>query len=617
MLSFWIRYDMASPLPSSAPTVASAQGPRALSLVPVAVAVVVVGALYLARDVLVPIVLAVLLAFVLAPLVGLLRKLRLGRTFSVVIAMLMALAAVGVTGVVIGQQVAGLATDLPRTAERIQKKVTALGKSGFGRLPDQWNRVASRFQTANPTPPAQRLARRAKPIPVEVHEPPESSWQTARRLLSPILAPLETFLIVVVVAIFILLQREDLRDRVIRLFGSSDLHRTTEAIDEAAARLSRYFLTQLLLNGLFGGVIAVGLYWIGIPSPWLWGVLAGLLRFVPYVGAFLAALPPLLLAVGAEPGWTLAILVVALFLTTEPIMGYVVEPLVYGHSTGLSPLAIIVAAIFWTWLWGAIGLLLSTPMTLCAVVLGRHVKQLEFIDVLFGDRPALTPVESFYQRMLAGDTDEVFDQAEQMLKDRSLSSYYDEVVVPGLRLALADRRRGVVTQDRLDGIVEQTRELVLALDGHDDIDPDATTAPAEPTPAPMDAQRLPELAPPRADIGDARILCLPGSGSADQVVGVMLAQLLGKHGGAVTFGDLTLLSDDGSPAADTICLVSAELRPGTARWRIIEGRVRGRWPGTRIVRGLVRADRESAAPGCVSLHDLVEACSATAGSQSD
>ena len=269
---------MASAPSPSAPSVPSAAAPRALSLVPVAVAVVVVGALYLAKDVLVPIVLAVLLAFVLAPLVGLLRRLRLGRTFAVVIAMLLALAAVGFTATVMGQQVAGLAPDLPRTAERIQKKVAALGKSGMGRLPDQLSRAASRFQTTSPTPPAQRLARRARPIPVEVHEPPETSWQTAQRLLAPIIGPLETLLIVVVVAVFILLQREDLRDRIIRLFGSSDLHRTTQAIDEAAGRLSRYFLTQVALNSAFGAVIAFGLYWIGVPSPLLWGVLAGLMR---------------------------------------------------------------------------------------------------------------------------------------------------------------------------------------------------------------------------------------------------------------------------------------------------------------------------------------------------
>ncbi|NNM78694.1 AI-2E family transporter [Sphingomonas sp. ID1715] len=597
---------MASPAPPpTPPAVPSAEAPRALSLVPLATGVVAVGALYLAKDVLVPIVLAVLLAFVVAPLVGLLRRLWIGRTLSVVIAMLIALAVVGLTGTVIGQQAAGLAPDLPKYAERIQKKVRALGQSSVGTLPDQLTRVARRFDTANQTPPAPRLARRARPIPVEVHEPPESGLQTARRLLGPVVEPLETFVIVLVVAIFVLLQREDLRDRVIRLFGSSDLHRTTRAIDEAAGRLSRYFLTQLLLNALFGGVIALGLYWIGIPSPLLWGLLATLMRFVPYVGAFLAALPPLLIAIGGEPGWTTAIMVGGLFLITEPIMGYVVEPLVYGHSTGLSPLAVIVAAIFWTWLWGPIGLLLSTPITLCLVVLGRHVPQMEFIDVLFGDRPALTPVESFYQRMLAGDADEVQDQAEQLLKDRPLSAYYDAVVVPGLRLALADRRRGTISRECLDGIVEQTRELVQALDGHDDDDVPDEDAPAEPAAPSLAEQALPAASAPAASPRGASVLCLSGPGPADPAVAAVVAQLLEKHGHRI------IEAEDGaadSSAPDILCLVGAELRPSSPRWRGVEARARQRWPEARIVRGLLRPNRTADAPCCTSLKDLVEAC---------
>jgi hypothetical protein len=457
---------------------------------------------------------------------------------------------------------------------------------------------------APPTRPAPRLSRRAsQPIPVEVHQPPDSAWVTARRLLSPILGPFETFIIVLVVAVFILLQREDLRDRIIRLFGSSDLHRTTVAIDEAAARLSRYFLTQLLLNSLFGAVIALGLYWIGIPSPLLWGLLAAILRFVPYVGAFLAALPPLLLAIAAEPGWSYAIMTAGLFLAAEPIMGYVVEPLVYGHSTGLSPLAVIVAAIFWTWLWGPIGLLMSTPMTLCLVVLGRHVPQLEFIDVLFGDRPALTPVESFYQRMLAGDEHEVHEQAEQLLKGRSLSSYYDEVVVGGLRLALTDRRRGALTRAALDAIVESTRELVDSLADHEDVEPDEDeTGPAEP---PLDQRRLPSEPPPHPSAhAGLTILCVAGAGVADSAIAAMLAQLLAKHGQRPVVCDMKLETDC-DPSV--VCLVGANYRGSSPRWRTVEGSVRRRWPEARIIRGLLRDSRADTDDTRASLRDMVEA----------
>ena len=256
--------------------------------------------------------------------------------------------------------------------------------------------------------------------------------QLAQRIIAPIVAPLSTTAIVLIVAIFILLQREDLRDRLIRLFGSSDLHRTTVAMNDAARRLSRYFLTQLGINATFGVIIGIGLFFIGVPSPVLWGVLAMLLRFVPYIGAPLAAVLPLALAAAVDPGWSMVLWTAALYAVVEAIMGQVVEPLLYGHSTGLSPFSVVVAATFWTWLWGPIGLILSTPLTLCLVVLGRHVERLEFLDVILGDRPPLTPVESFYQRMLAGDPDEARDQAELLLKDRSLSSYYDEVALKGL-----------------------------------------------------------------------------------------------------------------------------------------------------------------------------------------
>jgi predicted PurR-regulated permease PerM len=593
---------------NSAPAVAAVQAPSMFSVVPLVTGVVVVAALYFGKDVLVPIVLAVLLAFVLAPLVGLLKLLRFGRTLSVIVAMLVALGVIGLTGAVIGQQVAALATDLPRYAKRIETKVSAVGRSSIGKLPEQLSRVARRFESTSPTPPATRIERRAKPIPVEVHEPPETPWQTARRLLAPVVGPLETFIIVLVVAIFVLLQREDLRDRAIRLFGSSDLHRTTQAIDEAAGRLARYFLTQLLLNSLFGAAISIGLYWIGIPSPFLWGLLAGLMRFVPYVGAFLAALPPLLLAVGAEPGWTSAILVAALFVTTEPIMGYVVEPLVYGHSTGLSPIAVIVAAIFWTWLWGPIGLLLSTPITLLLVVMGRHVPQLEFIDVLFGDRPALTPVESFYQRMLAGDDDEVHQQAEQLLKDRSLSAYYDEVVVAGLRLALVDRRRGVVTRQCVDAIVDSTRELVDSLADHDDVDPAADEAAAEPAPASLAEQSVPSPPPPDAASNRALVLCIGGPGPADSAMAAMLAQLLEKHGQRARIGEIGALGSSDRATPDIVVLIGAEFRAGSPRWRRLEERVRQLWPNARLLHGLTRPN-SAREDGCsATLRDLVEAC---------
>lgn len=600
------------PAPVDRAQVPPADAPGLSALLTLAVGVVVVAALYLGRDVLVPIMLAVLLSFILAPLVALLRRIHLGRVPSVIIAVLLALGVIGFVGGIVGTQVASLASNVPSYAATVQKKVAALRETSLGRLPETLGRLSRQLERAGVAEEPVQRGRAAPdaghPIPVEVHEPPSSPLATARNLLAPILAPLETTLIVIVVAIFVLLQREDLRDRLIRLFGSTDLHRTTTAMDEAGARLSRYFLTQLALNTVFGCVIATGLYFIGVPSPLLWGIVAALLRFVPYIGAFLAAGPPLVLAAAVDPGWSMVIWTAILFVVAEPIMGYIVEPMVYGHSTGLSPVSVVVAAIFWTWLWGPIGLILSTPLTLCLVVLGRHVERLEFLDVMLGDRPALTPVESFYQRMLAGDPDEALDQAEQLLRTRSLSSYYDEVALRGLRLAAADAARGVLGRHQLDRVNAAVKELVSDLADHDDLDPpppgDGSVAkdlslaeralPKEP--APGADPRLPDegrvLAPWRAE---GAVLCVAGRGPLDESASAMLAQLLAKHGigvRALRSAEMSRERLAALPAAGVlmICISYVAISGNPTALRLLVRRIRQRFPGVPIMVGLWPSD---------------------------
>jgi hypothetical protein len=351
---------------------------------------------------------------------------------------------------------------------------------------------------------------------------------------------LATFGIVFVVAVFALLQREDLRDRLIRLVGSSDLHRTTLAIDDGGRRLSRYFLTQLSVNAAFGVVIGVGLLVIGVPNPVLWGILSALLRFVPYVGSFISAVLPLALAAAVEPGWSMVLWTLGLYAVVEGVTGQVIEPMLYGHSTGLSPFAVVVAAIFWSWLWGPVGLILSTPLTLCLVVMGRHVKRLEFLDVMLGDRPALTPVESFYQRILAGDADEAEAHAELQLKERSLSTYYDEVVLKALQLAAHDSQRGALDQEQLDRIKTAVKAVVSGLASHHDQDPPPTKGDKRavgPTDAGEDLPHNPhpeDVDPPgslpAAWRGPSAVLCIAGRGPLDESAASMLTQLLGKHG---------------------------------------------------------------------------------------
>ena len=307
----------------------------------------------------------------------------------------------------------------------------------------------------------------ARPIPVEVHAPAPTALDQLQRIIGLVLHPLAMTGAVLLFVLFLLLQREDVRDRAIRLLGSHDLEKSTTAMDDAGDRLSRYFLAMTGINAAFGIVIGVGLWMIGVPSPVLWGVLAMLMRFVPFIGSFIAAAFPLLLAAAVDPGWSMFLWTLALYLIAEPIMGSLIEPIVQGQRTGLSPLAIILSAAFWTLLWGPIGLLLAIPLTVVLVVLGRHVERLEFLNVLLGDTPPLSPPERFYQRMLAGDPAEAVEQAEKFIKERPLVDYYDEVVIEGLRLAQTDADRGTLEPSRLDDIRDTADVVIDALADHD------------------------------------------------------------------------------------------------------------------------------------------------------
>ncbi len=461
--------DVTERRPASVPP---AETPGLSGLLTLAVGVVVVAGLYLGRTVLIPITLAVLLSFLLAPLVNLLRRIRLGRVPSVLVAVLLALSIILAAGTLIGSQIADLAQEVPEYAATIRSKVEAVQSFALSETGPFMRRLGQQLNPPPPPQPKSRAAADQKPMSVEIHEPDPTPVQLAERVIAPIVDPLYTTAIVLIVAVFVLLQREDLRDRLIRLFGSSDLHRTTAAMNDAARRLSRYFLMPARgQRGVRPDHRRRGLMLIGVPSPLLWGAIGMLLRFVPYIGAPLAAIFPLALAAAVSPGWSMMLWTAGLYVGIEGIIGQVVEPLLYGHSTGLSPFSVIVSATFWTWLWGPIGLILSTPLTLCLVVLGRHVERLEFLDVILGDRPALTPVESFYQRMLAGDPDEAHGQAENLLRDRPLSSYYDEVALKGLRLAAIDAARGVLTELQLDRIKEAMQNLIDDLDEHEDREP--------------------------------------------------------------------------------------------------------------------------------------------------
>jgi predicted PurR-regulated permease PerM len=535
----------------SSEDVAGLVGACALAII----AVIIVTALYMGREIFVPVALAILLSFVLAAPVNFLQNLRVPRVLAAVVTVMFAFAVIFALGSLIATQLTRLAGDLPRYQSTIQSKITSLrgvtgGSSTLERaegmlkdLSTELNKPkagdASPLVNVSPTGPS--TTRPITPVPVEVLQPDPGTLANLRSLIAPLVSPLATTGIIVIFVIFILLQREDLRNRLIRLAGTRDLQRTTAALDDAASRLSRLFLNQLLINSGFGVLIGGGLWMIGVPSAALWGILAAVLRFVPYIGSFIAAAFPLALAVAVDPGWSMLIWTAILFFGIEPIIGQVVEPMVYGHSTGLSPVAVVVSATFWTALWGPIGLVLATPLTVCLVVLGRHVDRLAFLDVMFGDRPALSPPEIFYQRMLAGDPTEAAEKAEEFLKERSLSSYYDEVALKGLQLAQMDLDRDVLDASRLlkirHAVIEFTEDLSDQPD-HEPIDQpainDAETAAAveevakEPPISDLPVLQIADLKPEW--MGDKPILCIAGRTPLDEAAAVMMSHLCRVHG---------------------------------------------------------------------------------------
>ncbi|MHB2205527.1 AI-2E family transporter [Methylobacterium sp. CM6257] len=604
-------------MPTEEPVVARtpAQVPPPLvpglrGLLTLAIGVVLVAALYFGREVFIPLVLAVLLSFVLAPIVNLLRRMRLGRVPSVIVAVLLALTIIGGIGFVIGTQVAGLAGNLPQYQATVQKKFSGLQQGWLGeanrmiaKLSHQVHNVTQKADAANTAAATGPTGDAPKAQLVRVQEPEISPLALAEKVLGPIIEPLTTVGIVLVVVVFLLLQREDLRNRMIRLFGSSDLHRTTVAMDDAAGRLGTYFLAQLGMNAAFGVVVGAGLWIIGVPNPLLWGVFSALMRFVPYIGAFISGIVPVALSAAVDPGWSMVIETAALFLIAEPIFGQVIEPLLYGHSTGLSPFAVIVSTLFWGFLWGPIGLILATPFTVCLVVLGRHVDSLEFLDILLGDRPPLTPVENFYQRMLAGDPDEARDLGEAMLKDRSLSSYYDEVALKGLQLAANDFARGVVTPAQLENIRNSAQALVEDFEDHPDAEPARDPKAVNPNEIPTLAERthtrteaVPGQAPPRDNLpeswrGEAPVLCVAGRGPLDEASSAMLAQLLRKHGlGARVIGHQAVsrdrIRDLDLTGVAMICISYLDISGSPAHLRYLLERLKRRAPHLPVLVGL-------------------------------
>lgn len=493
------------------------------------VGVLVVAGLYFAREILVPIALAGLLSFVLAPLVRFLQRLRVPRTLAVLGAVVAALVASLSLATMVMIEVNQLASDLPRYQATLSDKMQTLrdtvSHAGLLNASSLLKNLDRELKDRGDGPDTGQVLSGGPlgrtPIPVEVHQPVPGASETLVAMLQPLAAPFTTTAIVAIFLIFFLFQREDLRNRFIRLAGSDDLERTTAALDDAARRLSKLFLAQLMLNAIFGAVIGLGLAIIGVPSASLWGLLAAILRFVPYIGAILAAALPVALAAAVGRDWTMALSTIALFAVVEPLTGQIVEPLVCGRTAGLSPVAVVLAASFWTWLWGPLGLLLSTPLTLCLVVLARYVERLQFIDIILGDEPALTPQQAAYQRMLTGDPIEAIEQARSFLKEGAIQSYYDEILLGALRLAEADAALGRLDDTRLQNIHRTVSEIIEDLAAHETRN---KTAPPEQT---FEKGKLVNI--DKHKLGQS-VLCIPGLGRLDICAALVVADVLKRQG---------------------------------------------------------------------------------------
>ncbi len=509
----------------------------------IVVALIVAG-LYVGRDVFVPIALAILLSFVLTPPVERLEIVRVPRGAAVPIVVVAAFLAIFALGSLIASQITQLADGLPGYQQTMQKKISSLRSvTTVGPL----ERAASVLQDLGKElnkpnngdveiPRATAQPDQTRPIPVEVRTPPPTALENVASLISPLLHPLATVGVVVIFVVFILFQREDLRNRMIKLAGAHDLQATTSAINDATGRLSRLFLSQLGLNTAFGIVIGFGLSIIGVPSAILWGILAGIMRFVPYIGAFVAAFFPLTLAIAVDPGWSMLIWTIGLIIVADVLVGHVIEPMLFGRSSGLSPFAVVVSATFWTALWGPIGLVLATPMTICLVVLGHHVESMKFFDILLGDRPALSPPEIFYQRMLANDPGEAVEKAEEYLKERTLTEYYEEVALKGLKLAQSDLKRDRLPLARLgairDNIVDLIEDLSDEIDDArigrtDDVEAGAALEASVPMP------ELPFIIReglPAEWQTEHPVLCVAERSDLDEAAARILVQILSKHG---------------------------------------------------------------------------------------
>jgi len=489
-----------------------------------AVAIGSIAALYFMREILIPLAFALTLTFLLTPAVSFLEKLRLGRLPAACLMLLVVVAVTCWGSWRLGMQLVDVANQLPVYRENIQAKVKSFSlsqKGSLGRAAASVKELSQELSKAAPFPDGQPgkqnlpQATPRSPVPVQMVEPATTGWAYVRDVSAQFMHPAALVGMVLIFTIFMLAEREDLRNRLLRLAGITQLNVMTQALDDAARRVSRYLLMQFLVNAAFGLVIWAGLYFIGLPNAALWGVVAGLLRIVPYAGTVVAGLLPFVLSLAVFNSWVPPLLVFLMFAIVEILVGNIVEPWLYGSHTGISSLALLVTTAFWTVLWGPAGLVLSTPLTVCVVVLGRYIPELSFLHIMLGDEPVLAAEAQLYQRLLAMDQQEARTVVDNYLKTGTLIELYDKVLIPALYMAEQDRHRGAIDSRREDFLFLSINEMVAEFSEY-----------RQETPEEEEAGEAEATKPNHA----RRILCLPAHDEADAITAAMLAQVLEQHG---------------------------------------------------------------------------------------
>lgn len=574
--------------------------PKSSVVIAVGVAIAI---LYFGRQIFIPIGLALVLSFLLTPLVDWLQKIHFRRVPAVITVMVLCFALMVTVGWAVTGQFLEIMGHMEDYQTNLDEKIQSLHPHRGAPL-IQARKTVQELNKELSAPPddgtkasnsTDRSAHAPHPIPVQVTAPPATLVQDLHGFLGPLAGPMETAGLVIIFSTFMLIYHEDLRNRLIRLGGQGQLGVVTQALEDASQRLSRYLMLQFLVNTCYGSLFGIGLYLIGVPHALLWGALGALLRFVPYAGPWIATAFPIVMAIVVFPGWKHALLTLALFAVLELVTANLIEPWLYGRNVGISPLAILVAAVFWASLWGPVGLILSTPLTLCLILAGRYVPRMGFLEVLLGDAPALTPQEIFYQRLLAMDQDEARNVVETYLHDKSPQDLYESVLIPALRLAEEDRHMDILGDRSSEFISQTTRELI----------DDLRERPVSPEPDANVAGIGPRLS---SKFTEARIVCVPARDEADELVGMMLADLLQRAGNLqaryLAINTVEQMLEEIEKGGFTIACLSALPPFAVGQARSLCKRLHARFPGIAIVVGLwgfsggVPKAQERVGPSC-------------------